>query len=56
MLADGLRDGDAELGEAFEDGDADLELGGLAVEVSGHELLAEQLHAVHLRLQAAPAG
>ncbi len=51
--ADGLRDGNAECGEAVEDGDADLEFGGLAVEVAGHELLAEQLHAVHLRLHAA---
>ena len=34
MSTDGLRDGDAEGGEAVEDGDADLEFGGLAVEVS----------------------
>jgi hypothetical protein len=47
MSAGGPRDGDAESGEAVEDGDADLELGGLSVEIAGHELLAEQLHAVH---------
>jgi hypothetical protein len=49
-LANGLRDGDAEGGEAVEEGDADLELGGLAVEVLGHEVPVEQLHAVHLGL------
>lgn len=55
MLAEGLRDGDAERGEAVKDGDAALEFGGLTFEVSGHELLAEQLHAVHLGLGAASA-
>lgn len=53
MLADGLRDEDAEGGEAVEDDNADVELGGLTVEVLGREPLAEKLHAVHLRLDAA---
>ncbi len=53
--ADGSCDGDAERGIAVEDGDADLEFGGLAVEVAGHELLPEELHAVHLGLGAASA-
>ncbi|SDX93263.1 hypothetical protein SAMN05444006_1471, partial [Allgaiera indica] len=33
--------------------DADLEFGGLAVGVSGHDPLTEELQAVHLRLDAA---
>ena len=37
------------------DGDADLELGGLTVEVLGHQPLPQQLHAVHLGLDAAAA-
>lgn len=35
--------------------DEDLELGDLALEVARHEGLAEQLDAVHLGLDAAPA-
>lgn len=54
LSADGLRDGDAERCETVEDSDANLELGGLTVEVAGNEFLAEQLHAVHLGLDAAP--
>ena len=53
--ADGLRDGDAEFGEAVQDGDADLEFGGLTVEVAGGELMTEELQAVHLGLDAASA-
>ena len=44
---DWLCDGEAERGEAIQDGDADLEFGGLAVEISGHEPLTQQLDAVH---------
>ncbi len=45
--ADGLRSGDAESGEAVEDGDAELKFGGLTIEVAGGELLTEQRQAVH---------
>jgi len=51
----GFGDGYAEGGEAVQDGDADVELGDLSVEVPGHEPLTEQLHAMHLRLGAAAA-
>ena len=54
-LCDGPRDGDAERGEAVEDGDAGLKLGDLAAAVAGGELLAEQLGAVRLGLGAAAA-
>jgi hypothetical protein len=54
-LLRGLRDWDAERGEAVEDGDADLEFGGLAVEVSGDELPAGQLDAVRRGLGAVAA-
>lgn len=42
-------------GVAVQNGDADLELRDLAVKVPRHEPLAQQLHAVHLCLDAAPA-
>jgi hypothetical protein len=42
--------------EAVEDGDADLVLGGPAVEVSCGELLTEQLQAVRLGPDAAAAA
>jgi len=45
----------AERGVAIEDGHADLEFGDLAVEVPRHEALPQQLHAVHLRFDAASA-
>ena len=45
----------AERGEAVEHGNADLELGDLTIEVPGHEALAQQLHTMHLRLDAASA-
>ena len=45
----------AERGVAVQDGDADLELGDLTVEVPSHEPLAQQFHAMHLRLDAASA-
>ena len=54
-LSCGFRDGDAESGVAVEHGDADLELGDLAIEIARHEALTQQFHAMHLRLDAAPA-
>ena len=45
----------AKRGVAVEDGDADLDLCDLAVEVPRHEALPQQLHTVHLGLDAAPA-
>ena len=54
-LSHGFRDRYAERGVAVQDGDADLELGDLTVEVPSHEPLAQQLHAMHLRLDAASA-
>ena len=42
--------GPAEGREAVHDCDADLDFGGLAVGVSGHDPLTEALQAVHLRL------
>ena len=51
----GLGDGNVEGGEAVEDGNADLELGGLAVEVARHQPLTQEFHAVHLGLDAAAA-
>jgi hypothetical protein len=47
--------GDAERGEAVRYGDAELELGGLTVEVAGGEPPIGQLRAVHLGLDAATA-
>ena len=46
---------DAERGAAVQDGDADLELGDLSVEVPCHEPLAQDFDTMHLRLDAAPA-
>ena len=54
-LSYGLCHGYAERGEAVEHGNADLELGDLTIEVPGHEALAQQLHTMHLRLDAASA-
>ena len=51
----GLRDGYAERGVAVQNGDADLEFSDLTVEVPCHEALAQQFHAVHPGLDAAPA-
>jgi len=48
--AGGLCNGDTGRSVAAEDGYTDPEFGRLAIEVAGPELLAEQLHAVHLRL------
>ena len=53
-LSHSFRDGYAERGVAVQDGDADLEFGNLTVEVQCHEPLAQQFHAVHLCLDAAP--
>ena len=47
--------GYAECGEAVQDGDTDLELRDLAVEVPRHEALTQQFHTVHLRFDAASA-
>ena len=38
-----------------EDGDPDLDLSDLSLEVSGHQGLAQLLHTVHIGLDAAPA-
>ena len=46
-------DGYAEGGEAVQNGDADLELGDLTVEVPGGQALTQQLDAVHLCFCAA---
>lgn len=43
----GLSDGYAECGEAVQDGDPDMEVCDLTVEVSGHEPLTEELDAMH---------
>lgn len=51
----GLDDGCAEGGEAVQDGEPDVELGDLPVEVPRREALTEQLDAMHLRLGAASA-
>ena len=50
-----IRDGRAERDEAVQDGNADLELCDLTVEVSGGQALPQQLEAVHLGLCAASA-
>ena len=54
-LTHGLRDGYAECGISVHDGNADLDLGDVAVEVPRHEALSQQLHAVHLCLGPASA-
>ncbi len=54
-LSHDLCDGDAERGEAVQDGHTDLELGHLTVEVLRNEALTQQFHTVHLCLDAAPA-
>ena len=54
-LSYGFRDRDAERREAVQDGDTDLKLGHLTVEVTRHEALTQQFHTVHLCLDAAPA-
>lgn len=48
-------DGDTKGGEAVQDCDADLDFGSLAIKVASHGLLTEQLHTVHLCLDAASA-
>jgi len=55
VLFHGFSDGYGEGGKAVQDGNADLELGNLTAEVPRHEAVPRQLHAVHLRLDAAPA-
>ena len=50
----GFSDGDAERGEAVQDGDANLELGHLTVEVPRQKALTRQFHTVHLRISALP--
>ena len=52
-LSFGLSDGYAKGGVTVEHRDPGLELSDLSVEVSGHEALAEEFDAVHLRLCAA---
>jgi len=47
-LTYGFSDGYAERGEAVQDGNADLELGNLTVEVPRHEALTQQFDTVQL--------
>ncbi len=54
-LSYGLRDRDAEPGEAVQHGDADLELCDLTIKVSGAQALAALFRAMHLRFDAASA-
>ena len=54
-LFHGLCDRYAERGVAVQDGDPDLELRNLTVEVPRHEPLAHQFHAMHLRFDATSA-
>jgi hypothetical protein len=54
-LSRDLRDRDAERGEAVQDGDTNLELCDLMVEVSRHETLTQQFHTMHLGFDAASA-
>ena len=54
-LSHDLRDGDAERGEAVQDGNTNLELRDLTVKVPRQEALAQQFHTMHLGLDAAPA-
>ena len=49
-LSHDLRDGDAERGVAVQNGDTNLELRHLTVEVSRNEELARQFDTVHFRL------
>lgn len=46
-LCYGLCDGYAERGVAVQNGYADLDLGDLAIKVSRHEALAQQLYTMH---------
>lgn len=54
-LSSSHSDGYAERGVVVQYGDTNLQLGDLAAEFSGHEGSAEQLDAVHLALDPAPA-
>ena len=54
-LSHGLSDGDAERGVTVEDGNANLNLGDLFVEVPRHAPLAHQFDTMHLRLDATTA-
>lgn len=54
-LSHSFRDGYAERGVAVQDGDADLKLRDLAVEVPRHESLDQQFDTMHLRFDAASA-
>ena len=51
----GFSEGYGKCGEAVQDGDPDLKLGNLSVEVPGIQTLAQQLHTMRLRFDAAPA-
>ena len=54
-LSHGLCDRNAERGVAIQNGDTDLKLRDLSVEVPRHEALPQQFHTVHLRFDAASA-
>ena len=54
-LSHGLCAGYAERGVAVQDGDAELDVCDLSVEVSRHEALPQLFHAVHLGLDTASA-
>ena len=49
----GFSDGYAKRGDAVQDGDTDLELGHLTIEVPRHEAMTQQFHAVHFGFDAA---
>ena len=49
----GFSEGYAKCGEAVQDGDPDLKLGNLSVEVPGIQTLAQQLHTMRLRFDVA---
>ena len=54
-LSHGFSDGYAERSEAVQDGDTDLELGDLTVEIPSCQSLAQQFDAMHLGFDAAPS-
>lgn len=51
----GFSEGYSERGEAVQDGDTDLELGDLTVEVPSGQTLAQQFHTMYLGFDAASA-
>ncbi len=54
-LSHGFSEGYAACGEPVQYGHPDLKLRNLTVAVPGNQTLAQQLHTMHLRFDAAPA-